>query len=181
MTPQQTRLIHIAASQVFGKNCESQYRLLLHNAAGVGSSKQLDNVGFEDVMATLEEMGFADRVHGLFYWRGKVNARGRRGNERMVFKILALARESRYQLPALVGRFSAHRTEDVHQLTPREAWELIEMLKASIAREAKKDLTAEDAEVRGGELFKRPVKVASRDVDPFEPVAGVTYDDDCPF
>jgi hypothetical protein len=156
-TSAQLRLVHIAAKKV-GLN-DAQYRTLLANAAGVASSKDLDQAGFEDVMAVLEDMledkvtrGQGDKVtkgdpftpsppHPVTlssssptYWRDKVAARSLNGNARMVHKIRELAQRSIYPLDRLVWRQSGGRTSDVEQLLPREAWKLIEMLKGSNQR-----------------------------------------------
>jgi hypothetical protein len=132
MTSQQLKLIHLAYRQA--KLTEGQYRIILANTAGVESAKELDNVGFEDVMAVIEDSGFAD-TKGSDYWRDKVRRRGCEPGARMRRKILMLAQDCKYPLGALVRRFSDKRTDDVEQLYPREAWKLIEGLKAMVARE----------------------------------------------
>jgi hypothetical protein len=158
LKPNQLRLIHMAARDVGlieGKN-DTAYRTLLRSTAGVDSATELDNVTFEDCMAVLEDMGFsyerawhrdkasftgaggsATRVQST-YWRDKVARRGRRCNERFVFKIRELVPKQRYPLGALCMQFSGGNTADVEQLAPQEAWKLIEMLKAATAREGTK-------------------------------------------
>jgi hypothetical protein len=159
MTRDQLKLIHIAAHQVgliVGKD-DARYRLLLKNAAGVESAKDLSNAQFEDVMAVLEDLGFskergwamdrssfsasggsASRVQSS-YWRDKVAARGSQANARMVWKIRDLLKtEHRYEARALCRRMSQGRTDEVDKLTPREAWNLIEMLKEVEQREARR-------------------------------------------
>ena len=154
-TPAQLRLVHVAARKA-GLN-DAQYRTLLKSAAGAASSKELDQARFEDVMAVLEDLldgkvtgRQGDKVtkdapvtpspphpatlSSSTYWRDKVAARGQTGNARMVHKIRRLAESSVYPLERLVWRQSGGRTEDVEQLTPREAWMLIEMLKSSNQR-----------------------------------------------
>ena len=131
-TKLQITLIHVAASQA-GLNKE-QYRTLLKNVGGVESSKLLDQSGFEDCMAVIEDCGFRERNKPANYWRQIVARRGTFCSPRMVRKIMALAEESRYQVPSLCLRFSEHRADSPDQLHPREAWNLIEMLKASNAR-----------------------------------------------
>ena len=115
---------------------DAQYRTLLKNVARVESSKDLDNAGVEDVMAVFEDMGFQQHPAGPTYWRDKVAARGNRANARMVQKIEMLAGQQRYCLPALCERFSGGRAQTPIDLTPAEAWKLIEMLKSAAAREA---------------------------------------------
>jgi hypothetical protein len=76
------------------------------------------------------------------YWQDKVKTRGNVATERMRWKIselLAHYEEIRGELPhyeieGLVARFSHDRTRKVTDVTPREAWQLIEALKAIIAR-----------------------------------------------
>lgn len=131
-TPLQIKLIHLAVSQA--KLTKDQYRTVLRNSGGVESSKDLDQAGFEDCMAVIEDCGFRERDKPADYWRAKVIRRGHSAGERMVRKILALGQESRYEIPALCLRFSGQRTSVVEELGPREAWMLIEMLKASNAR-----------------------------------------------
>jgi hypothetical protein len=138
-TPQQLRIIHAAARHTGLIDAESdatRYRLLLKNVADVETSKALTQAGFEDVMAVMEDMGYRHHHAGETYWRDKVGARGSTCGERMLFKIEQLAARSRYELTALVLRHSGNRTERAAELLPREAWNLIEMLKAAAAREA---------------------------------------------
>jgi hypothetical protein len=111
-------------------------------SGGVESSKDLSQAGFEDVMAVLEDSGFSDSRQGGTYWRDKVRDRGQAGNARMVHLIRELAEKSVYPLDRLAWRQSGGRTEDVEQLTPREAWMLIEMLKGSNKRSEERDAKA---------------------------------------
>lgn len=112
--------------------------MILRNTGRVASSKDLDNAGVEDVMAVFEDMGFDSHPRGKTYWRDKVKRRASgRGGERQVDLIRRLAAGHRYSLEALCLRFSGQRTENVEKLTSREAWSLIEMLKATAAREAR--------------------------------------------
>jgi hypothetical protein len=138
-TKSQLRCIHTGARAVrlieLDGN-DARYRMLLRNAGDVESAADLDNRGVEDVMAILEDMGFDDHPGGERYWRDKVLRRRSACCERMAYKIHALATEQRYELGALCLRFSDHRTDVVEQLLPREAWNLIEMLKAVVGREA---------------------------------------------
>ncbi|HVS73113.1 MAG TPA: phage protein GemA/Gp16 family protein [Phycisphaerae bacterium] len=135
MTPTQLKIIHIAAHRC-GFN-DQQYRTVLRNVAQVESSKDLSNADFECVMAFFEESGYPGH-----YWRDKVKTRGNVATERMRWKIselLAHYEEIRgelphYELEGLVARFSHNRTRKVADVTPREAWQLIEALKAIIAR-----------------------------------------------
>lgn len=131
LTKDQLQLIHVAARKTL--KTDREYRVLLNNVAGVTSSKELTNASLEDVMAVLEDMGFRQHAQSETYWRDKVANRGPRGRcgERMVHKIRQLALGSRYPLAGLVKRFSGERTMRVEELRPREAANLIEMLKES--------------------------------------------------
>jgi Protein of unknown function (DUF1018) len=131
-TPNQLRLVHIASRQLALN--EPQYRAVLQNTAGVESAKELDNVGIEDVMAVFEDLGFRQTGEPEDYWRSKVQRRGAIANERLVRRIELSAASSRYCLPALCEKFSRGRTQVASKLTPQEAYQLIEMLKASNAR-----------------------------------------------
>lgn len=129
----QVQLIQIARRQTDLN--ELQYRTLLRNIGGVDSSRQLTQQDFEDVMAILEGCGFSDRHRGPMYWRLRADQRGLTATTRQIYKIHAMAKGSRYELPALCDKFSHGRTRDAGLLTPREAHELIEMFKAEEKRE----------------------------------------------
>jgi hypothetical protein len=126
--------VHIAVKQL--GLTDDAYRMILRNVAGVGSAKDLGNVTFEDVMAVLEDNGFRQFGKPENYWRAKVATRGTSAGSRMAFKVRELhQRFDRYPLDALCRRFSQGRTDQVDRLYPKEAWQLIEMLKAAIVRE----------------------------------------------
>lgn len=134
MTTSQTRLIHIAKRQI-GLN-DLQYRLILNNVGGVASSTMLDNNGFERVMACFEEIGFRMDAKSATYWRDKVASRNSgKINEREARKIEAMAALTKYKLPGLVMRISGGKTDRVEQLDSRQAYNLIETLKAIVARD----------------------------------------------
>lgn len=52
----QTAVIHVAKSQL--QMADEDYRALLQRAAGVGSARDLDQNGFDKVMAEFERLGF---------------------------------------------------------------------------------------------------------------------------
>lgn len=143
-TTQQFKLIHVAARQA-GLD-DGMYRMVLRNVGGVKSSKELTQAGFEDVMAVFEDCGFREIGKPPTYWRDKVSIRGVFCGERMARKITELAAEQGYALAGLCRRFSEGRVEGVDKLKPREAWKLIEMLKAVVDRT--KHTASED---QGGE------------------------------
>ena len=136
MTPLQIKLIHVAKRQV--SMDEPQYRLLLLNVGGVETCKDLSKHGFESVMAVFEDMGFRSNTpgHGPTFYRDRFKIS--KASPEMQHKIFELDAASRYSLPGLCLRCSNLRTDAVGELTPREAWNLIEMLKASIQRENEK-------------------------------------------
>ena len=134
-TPQQIKLIQIARRQVGLE--ESAYRILLRNVANVDSCTKLGNRGVEDVMAVLEDMGFRQIDQPGDYWRQKVRQReSGECPERMVRLIFALAAETKYEASGMALRHSHGRTEIVEQLEYREAYEVIEALKAIKERDA---------------------------------------------
>jgi hypothetical protein len=156
VTKDQLATIHIAAQQVGlieGKD-RARYELMLWNFGHVRSSKDLDDIGFEDCMALMEEMGFSakrqkviDRVSfsgtgggrpkdaESHYWRDIIARRGNFANSRMIWKIGELAVQAKYELGAMCLRMSEKRTNKVKELTPKEALNLIEALKAIIDRD----------------------------------------------
>ena len=131
-TPLQLRLIHIAYRQA--GLAEEHYRLILRNVARVDSAKELTQAGFEDVMAGIEESGFQERGKAANYWRSKVARRGVFCGERMANRIVSLAAGQAYDLEGLCRRVSDQRVDRVNRLTPREGYNLIEMLKAMAGR-----------------------------------------------
>lgn len=135
MTKEQIKAIHVMKGRA-GLN-EKQYRTLLLNVASVESCKDLSNAAFEDCMAVMEES-----VGNSTYWREKVARRGQFANERMIQKISELhsiydssrGELPKYELGGLVYKLTHRRTRNHHQLTPHEAWKLIELLKAVVDR-----------------------------------------------
>jgi len=137
----QKQLIHKAARHpnvrlIDGTN-KARYVTLLRNVAGVESSAdpKFSQAAFEDAMAIMESMGFRNGGNPT-YWQDRVTNRVGTGGSRMVFKIRKLHEQhDRYPLESLCLRFSNQRTDQVTKLYPREAWNLIEMLKDAIERE----------------------------------------------
>lgn len=132
LTKPQTILIHTAVRAL--RMPDASYRQILANIAHVSSSTQLDNAGFEDVMAVLEDQGWRMPGRPADHFRNKVKLRGTFCGERAVFKVRELIAGSRYRLEGLVRRFSHNRTDQVSKLSPAQAHQLIEMLKASAGR-----------------------------------------------
>lgn len=115
------------------------WRMILRSTGKVESCKDLDNAGFEAVMAVLEDMGFRDRNKPGDHWRNQAAGNGQRASSRQVHAIIRLAQSCRYSLPTLCARATDQRTKFVEHLTPKEAWDMIEMLKAVNARELKRN------------------------------------------
>ncbi len=133
-TPLEYRLLHLAVRQAGLE--EEHYRMILRNVAGVESSKELTQVDLENVMAVLEDSGFRHVGKPEDYWRSKVAMRGSICGERMVKKIEELAAGQKYDLAGLCRRVSEDRVARVDKLRPREAYRLIEALKAIVQRAA---------------------------------------------
>lgn len=133
ISPKQVGLVK-AAQKRSGLE-DPEYRLLLRNVAKVDSSKDLSQIGFEDVMATLEDVAESDN----YYWREIVESRGDRCTSRAAFLIKQLAGQpggDRYgNLATLCHAHSEGRVMIPDKLTPAEARKLIEMLKAVVGRE----------------------------------------------
>jgi|GEM_PF-1811393 len=130
-----------------------QFRNAFFNVQGMpvsdptSTSSKLENKDFERFMAILEDRAGGRILHFTpNYFQEKAGTRSDSVNERMAWKIRELYRtyESQkaggleghgiYGLDGLVSRFSSHRTRELDELTPKEAWNLIEMLKALVDR-----------------------------------------------
>lgn len=129
MTKSQIILLQTARRQL--SLDEADYRLILRNVAGVESSKDLDNVGLENVLAVFEDRGWQYTDHSTTYFRDKVEQRSRRADSRQVHLIEQLVLGTAYRLGGLCLRFSDGRTDQPEKLRPREAHCLIEMLKSA--------------------------------------------------
>jgi hypothetical protein len=125
----------------------------MFNAGGVpvgdpsSTSPRLSQADFERFMAVIEDRAGGKLLnYSAHYWQDKAGSRSTVANERMTTKIMSLYREYEsqecggldghgiYGLDGLVRRFSNQRTAVIEELQPKEAWNLIEMLKAVIAR-----------------------------------------------
>jgi hypothetical protein len=188
MTPAQHQLLRTAVFKVLRLN-EQQYRTILRNVANVESSKELNNQTFENVMAVLEDMGFVYFSKGANHFRNKVAMRGSGAGERQVDYINRLIANSPYPLKGLVRKFSDNRTDDVEQLKPAEARNLIEMLKRFRSRPAAEGQPLASPASQPG-LFGEvppPAPKVSKPRDPAMAVAATTAmdrpitDDEVPF
>jgi hypothetical protein len=137
LSPAQIQLLQIAAGTGGAKFSREQYHTMLKNVAGVDSSRDpaFTNEAFERCMALCEQHGFEDRCHGAGYWQGKFEDRAGRASHQQVHKLRELADQTRYPLAPMSRKFSGNRTDTPSELTPREAWNLIEAYKKIIARD----------------------------------------------
>jgi hypothetical protein len=131
-TPLQIRLIHTAVRQL--KWADAQYRFVLRNVGNAGSSKELTQERFEDVMAVMEDSGFRQPNTPAAYWREKVAGRGGFCSDRLAFVIREMAEETRYDLKGFCRRVSGGRAEQPERLYPHEGHILITALRDIVAR-----------------------------------------------
>jgi hypothetical protein len=132
MEVQALRLFHTALRKLgYGEELK---RLILRNVGGVESSKDLDLIAFEDVMATLEDAGFRHQGKPETYWRDIVARRGSFCGSRMEFRIRELAAQQPYDLEGLCRRFSQDRVSRVDKLTPQEGHTLLTALNHIVSR-----------------------------------------------
>jgi len=124
---------------------DEQYRLVLRNLGGLHgqdhpSGKDLDQCGFEQVMAWFESAGFSryhtSESHARTYWNRKA-ARESSGqiSDREIRMIEKLAADcdpdaAEALIAGMCYRMTRHRTDDLRQLRRREAYNLIEAFKA---------------------------------------------------
>lgn len=155
MTNRQLQIIHTAKRSLGYEDAD--YRLVLKNIAGVQSSKQLDQKGFELVMAFFESVGFEYKAHGAHsvgspserqqtYWQSKADRQPRYVSERELRMIEQLQNQSPYKPESMVRRMSNGRTDRVTELYPKEGYALIEALKKIVDREANKRSTTENTD-----------------------------------
>ena len=69
ITRRQIALIHVARKQL--QLTDEQYRAILKAFGGVTSSKELDKLGFEQVMQYMAALGFRSDFTRTFYGRGR--------------------------------------------------------------------------------------------------------------
>jgi hypothetical protein len=135
MTPLQLKILHIAKRDR-GID-EADWRTILRSIARVQSSKDLTNAGFEDVMAYLEAQGYRQPGKPETYWRSRSGQREREEvTSRQVHMIGALAREAGIGMEGFCRRMSNGQTDQPELLSYQEAYNVIEALKAIIARKA---------------------------------------------
>jgi hypothetical protein len=133
MTTAQTKLLHIAARQV-GLN-DRQYRTILRTIALVDSSTRLTQDDFERVMAVMEERGWRQSGQAETYWRDRADGQGRFASSRQVAALRRLAPAAGVRIEGMCIRHTAGRTDRPEKLTPREAWQIHEALKAMVGRQ----------------------------------------------
>jgi hypothetical protein len=135
MTHPQLQIIHQVKRQLGYDDAE--YRMVLRNFGQVESSKDLDNYGFERVMAFFESVG-AKLTNSPGYWAAKVaRQRNMLISERQVRHIEAMAADyakargwdSTDFLGGFIHRMTQGRTARIDHLKQYEAHNLTEALK----------------------------------------------------
>lgn len=123
------------------------YDALLTKLGGVRSlppsSKGMTKIGFERVMAKLEEMIAKHDPAAGTYWRSRLAQREHFASPELLEEIVtrygqAVAAGVTYPLAAIVSQMSNSRTRDAVELNPAEAKKVIEMLKAVTSRQEAK-------------------------------------------
>lgn len=131
ITSNQVKLVRAAQNRLGLSDAE--YRMILRSTAHVESTKDLDQRGFESVLAVFESQGWQDTNRQPGHWSnqssGKATSRQIRYLESLALKC------PRYPLDREAKKISHGRTSEARQLTTREAHKLIEMFKAAAARE----------------------------------------------
>lgn len=141
----QIQLIQIAARQagLRGKGFRQRYDLLLGqyrqgNGKPVTSCKQLNRSQIEDFLAICEGMGFRGLNKPDDYYRSKVVKSASIASYAQQRAIDYLAGDLGWDLKHLenfIKRMTGGRTIEVAALTPKEAWGIIEALKAILSKE----------------------------------------------
>jgi hypothetical protein len=125
------RLLHTARRRL--ELDDADYRTYLRNLGGCESSTQLDNRGFERIMAAWEDIpGFPSHPAGSDYWRSRVNRFNVSSRQlRMIFE---LAEQVDIDLGHFCSRMTAGTCDHPARLTPRDARNVIEALRKMIDR-----------------------------------------------
>lgn len=134
LTKPQMILLQTARRQVPSLREDGRWRLALRNVARVESAKELTNRTLEDVLALLEELGFAAPGKRPDHYRRKVASRGQEVSDEQLYKMGALAHEAGLDLDGFCRRMSGGRSDNPAELEPLEAYNVIEALKAIINR-----------------------------------------------
>jgi len=151
LNTQQIKLVQTAV-RVAGlreKNVDGRYRLLLAqykqpNGRPVKSCKQLNNSQLEDLLAICEAHGWRMPGKTETFYREKVfkNSDYASYAQREAIKHLAgdLGWQD-YQLAGMLRRMTGEKKTSLIQLTPAEAYNIIEALKIMLGRERGKQYT----------------------------------------
>ena len=136
LSHKQIALIHIA-KQELGLS-EEYYRKLL-GELGVKSSKELDQAGFQRLMNKFELLGFRRQTTKAKKRGDDVPGMASEGQKAKIWKLWFLwmggdedLAEARRQLRNFL--FKRFGVSDVRWLTREKAWDVIEALKAMVAR-----------------------------------------------
>jgi hypothetical protein len=130
----QKTLLHIAKSQL--QLDREQYEAILQAQAGVTSSNDLDNAGFDAVMVRFEELGFTNTSTKKASWKKRSHHFG--PDEPVTQRQQLLIRDLYIQLGwndlAQQKAFNQRQTRKPWPQTRRDANKVIEGLKAILKR-----------------------------------------------
>ena len=144
----QIRLLQIAVKKagLRSKNFDGRYRLLLgqykqSNGRPVTSSVQLNSYQLEDLLAICESYGWQCPGKDANHFRKKAAASGKVASTAQQQAIEHLGRDlgwNEYDLGGMINRMTGGKSSSVVTLAPRQAYNIIEALKAILSRKAGK-------------------------------------------
>lgn len=152
MNAETLKLIHVAARQagLITPAGDGRYRLVLaryRTPAGtaVRSSTQLNDRQVDDFLAICESLGFRHPVHGPTYYRNRIAGAYSLASGAQQAAILHLAGDLGWSDDHLAN-FLHRQTRDhkrlICELTPSQAWSVIEAMKSMFARQSGLSQTA---------------------------------------
>jgi hypothetical protein len=135
ITKEQKALLHVAKAQLGLE--DDIYRGILHQEAGVSSSKDLTLIGFDRVMKRLKQLGFRRKAKPVIKQR-----RPGMASPEQIWKINDLARQLGWQdnpkrLAGFVKKYA--NIERLEWLPHGKAWRIIEALKKLVERQNSSD------------------------------------------
>jgi len=139
----------LRAAGLRGKNAEGRYRLLLSqylqsSGGKCTSSKQLNNSQLDDILAICEAHGWQCPGKAKDYFRNRYSAKFDLASYAQLEAIDHLRGDLGWdgiQLAGMINRMTKGNKIDLKELAPREAYKLIEALKAIIGRQKGKKYT----------------------------------------
>lgn len=145
LNKKQIQLVQIAvrAAGLRGKGFEGRYRLLLGqytqpDGSAVTSCKQLNNSQLDDILAICESLGFRVVGKDPNHYRLKVAKREDCASFAQQAAITNLAGDlgwNEHQLNGFVERMTTRQVHCVTNISPGQAWQIIEALKNMLSRE----------------------------------------------